>query len=185
MKPLASSKANRPVNATSFSEIRINDGTITVDDAARGMTETLKDVELALAWPSISKSFAATGHFVWHDQTVDSAVTLTDFAAARFFYGDTTSVYTDPRYAAGTSVGTGISAATDTFGGLVGIHCLEEIRLPNPIVSIDGIALREFDFIDIGALIETSGAVPVVIKSLVFPSSGAIGRSAAPVSVPT
>lgn len=70
------------------------------------------------------------------------------------------------------------------IGGLIGIHFLEEIRLPNPIVSIDGIALREFDFIDIGALLETSGAVPVVIKSLVFPSSGAIGEGAG-VSVPT
>ncbi|HYS83732.1 MAG TPA: ethanolamine ammonia-lyase reactivating factor EutA [Bradyrhizobium sp.] len=61
-------------------------------------------------------------------------------------------------------------------GGLIGIHCLEETRLSNPIVSIDGIVLKEFDFIDIGALLETSGAVPVVIKSLVFPSSTALGR---------
>jgi len=63
------------------------------------------------------------------------------------------------------------------IGGLIGIHCLEETRLPNPIVSIDGIVLKEFDFIDIGALLETSGAVPVVIKSLVFPSSTALGRA--------
>ncbi len=48
-----------------------------------------------------------------------------------------------------------------------------------PIVSIDGIALREFDFIDIGALLETSGAVPVIIKSLVFPASVALGRAQA------
>jgi len=46
-------------------------------------------------------------------------------------------------------------------------------------VSIDGIALKEFDFIDIGALLETSGAVPVVIKSLVFPGSAALGRARA------
>jgi len=56
-------------------------------------------------------------------------------------------------------------------GGLIGIHCKEETRLSNAIVSIDGIALREFDFIDIGALLPASGAVPVVIKSLVFPGS--------------
>ncbi len=37
---------------------------------------------MALAWPSISKSFAATGRFVWHSEPVDAAVTLTDFAAA-------------------------------------------------------------------------------------------------------
>jgi ethanolamine utilization protein EutA len=60
------------------------------------------------------------------------------------------------------------------IGGLIGIHCLEELRIRNPIVSIDGIILKQFDFIDIGALLETSGAVPVVIKSLVFPSSGTV-----------
>ena len=75
-------KANRPVNASSFTEIRITQGTITLDDAARGLTETFRDVELALAWPSISKSFAATGHFVWHDEPIESSITLTDFAAA-------------------------------------------------------------------------------------------------------
>ncbi len=62
------------------------------------------------------------------------------------------------------------------IGGLVGIHALEEAKLKNPIVSIDGIVLKEFDFIDIGAMLETSGAVPVVIKSLVFPTSTALGR---------
>jgi AsmA protein len=75
-------KANRPVNASSFTEIRITQGTIALDDAARGITETFRDVELALAWPSISKSFAATGHFVWHDEPIESTISLTDFAAA-------------------------------------------------------------------------------------------------------
>ena len=64
------------------------------------------------------------------------------------------------------------------IGGLIGIHCQEELRLSNAIVSIDGITLKAFDFIDIGSLLETSGAVPVVIKSLVFPTSTAVGRSA-------
>jgi hypothetical protein len=45
----------------------------------------------------------------------------TDFAAARFFYGDTTSVYQNPDYLAGSQIGAGISGATDTFGGLIGI----------------------------------------------------------------
>ena len=65
------------------------------------------------------------------------------------------------------------------IGGLVGIHFHEELKLGNPIVSIDGIVLKEFDFIDIGAMLELSGAVPVVIKSLVFPTSTALGRIAA------
>jgi ethanolamine utilization protein EutA len=62
------------------------------------------------------------------------------------------------------------------IGGLIGMHCREELRLANPIVSIDGLELKEFDYVDIGAMIESSGAVPVVIKSLIFPSSEAIGR---------
>ena len=69
-------------------------------------------------------------------------------------------------------------------GGLIGIHCHEELRPRMPqwqsaIVSIDGILLKEFDFIDIGALLETSGAVPVVIKSLVFPVSAELGGTGA------
>ena len=55
------------------------------------------------------------------------------------------------------------------IGGLLGLHLREELELANPIVSIDGIELREFDYIDIGELIPSSGAAPVVIKSLVFP----------------
>ena len=64
------------------------------------------------------------------------------------------------------------------IGGLVGIHFKEEMTFANAIVSIDGITLKEFDFIDIGAMLELSGAVPVVIKSLVFPTSPALGRAA-------
>ena len=62
-------------------------------------------------------------------------------------------------------------------GGLVGLHFHEALRLANPVLSIDGIVLHDFDFIDIGALLEASGAVPVVIKSLVFPPSAALGRA--------
>lgn len=56
------------------------------------------------------------------------------------------------------------------IGGLLGIHCRQEIHLPNPIVSIDGLELKQFDFVDVGSMLENSGAVPVVIKSLIFPS---------------
>jgi ethanolamine utilization protein EutA len=63
------------------------------------------------------------------------------------------------------------------IGGLVGIHLHTELKLAQPVVSIDGIVLQEFDFIDIGALLDTSGAVPVVIKSLVFPQTAALGRT--------
>jgi ethanolamine utilization protein EutA len=57
------------------------------------------------------------------------------------------------------------------IGGIVGLHFQEELQIDSPIISIDGIALSDFDYIDIGALIESSGSVPVVIKSLIFPTA--------------
>ncbi len=68
-----------------------------------------------------------------------------------------------------------VLAGDGDVGGLIGIHFCEEMKLDNPIVSIDGLELKEFDYIDIGAILDTSGAVPVVIKSLVFPTSAGIG----------
>ncbi len=62
------------------------------------------------------------------------------------------------------------------IGRVFGVHAAEELQLGGPIVSIDGIALEEFDYIDIGGMIIASGAVPVVIKSLLFPGSNAPGR---------
>jgi ethanolamine utilization protein EutA len=64
-------------------------------------------------------------------------------------------------------------------GGLVGIHLHQELGLPVPVVSVDGLMLQAFDFIDIGELMAASGAVPVVIKSLVFPATAALGREGA------
>lgn len=61
-------------------------------------------------------------------------------------------------------------------GGLIGMHMRDAARVANPVVSIDGVELRDFDYIDVGALIPASGAVPVVIKSLVFPPSGGSER---------
>ncbi|HEY4820443.1 MAG TPA: AsmA family protein [Xanthobacteraceae bacterium] len=74
----------------SFSEIRINGGTLTVRDAERDLMESLTGVELSLAWPSISKSFGAIGRFVWRNEPVDASVTISDFLAA--LSGDTSGL---------------------------------------------------------------------------------------------
>jgi len=65
-----------------FSEMRIDGGTVVIRDEARKIVETLYGVEFSLAWPSISKSFGATGHFIWHDSPVDASLALADFPAA-------------------------------------------------------------------------------------------------------
>jgi ethanolamine utilization protein EutA (predicted chaperonin) len=54
------------------------------------------------------------------------------------------------------------------LAGLVGTILKEEFGLKNDILAIDGITLRDFDFIDLGKVLEPSGTVPVTIKSLVF-----------------
>jgi ethanolamine utilization protein EutA len=69
-----------------------------------------------------------------------------------------------------------VLAGDGDVGGLLGIHLREEARLANPIISVDGLELKEFDYIDIGTMLPNSGAVPVVIKSLIFPSSAAPGK---------
>jgi len=71
-----------PSRVSSFSEIRIAEGTILLHDENYRIVETLTDVEFALAWPSISKSFAATGRFTWHDEPLDATLSLADFVAA-------------------------------------------------------------------------------------------------------
>ncbi len=43
-----------------------------------------------------------------------------------------------------------------------------ELGFARPLVAIDGIALRELDYVDIGRMIEPAHVVPVVIKSLLF-----------------
>jgi AsmA protein len=69
-------------NQVSFSEIRIQDGILTYEDAANHVTEKLDDVDLSLAWPSISRSFAATGQFDWRGERVDGSISVSDFVAA-------------------------------------------------------------------------------------------------------
>ncbi|WP_314960305.1 AsmA family protein [Bradyrhizobium cosmicum] len=69
-------------NQVSFSEIRIQDGVLNYEDAATHATEKFEDIDLSLAWPSISRSFAATGQFDWRGERVDGSISFADFVAA-------------------------------------------------------------------------------------------------------
>ncbi len=44
----------------------------------------------------------------------------------------------------------------------------QELGLAGALVSIDGISLRELDYVDVGERLDPPGVVPVVIKSLLF-----------------
>ncbi len=54
-------------------------------------------------------------------------------------------------------------------GASLGRILHDELHLDSKIVSIDGIQLRELDFVDVGEWLDPPGVVPVVIKSLLFP----------------
>jgi len=71
-----------PDNQVSFSEIRIQDGKLSYEDPVREITEALDNIDLSLAWPSISRSFAATGQFDWRGERVDGSISIGDFLAA-------------------------------------------------------------------------------------------------------
>jgi AsmA protein len=69
-------------NQLSFSEIRIQDGVLNYEEPANHLSETLGNIDLSLAWPSISRSFAATGQFDWRGERVDGSISVSDFVAA-------------------------------------------------------------------------------------------------------
>ena len=54
------------------------------------------------------------------------------------------------------------------MAGLVGTILKQDFGLEGHVLALDGITLRDFDFIDLGRVLEPSGTVPVTIKSLVF-----------------
>jgi ethanolamine utilization protein EutA len=47
----------------------------------------------------------------------------------------------------------------------------DEVAPGADVISIDGMQLRDFDFVDIGTRMEPAGVVPVIIKSLLFPAA--------------
>ena len=81
IEALARSQIAGPARVATFSEMRIDNGTVVVRKAGK-IYQTLTGVEFSLAWPSISKSFGATGRFTWHDEPMDASITLADFPAA-------------------------------------------------------------------------------------------------------
>lgn len=74
----------------SFSEIRISDGTVVLQDDHRARTEFFDGVEMSLAWPSIARGLGATGRVRWRGQPLDVALAVVDLPAA--LAGDTSGL---------------------------------------------------------------------------------------------
>jgi ethanolamine utilization protein EutA len=54
------------------------------------------------------------------------------------------------------------------IGRGLGRLLVEELHLDGRLISLDGVQLRELDFVDIGEILDPPGVLPVVIKSLLF-----------------
>ncbi|NIO09809.1 MAG: ethanolamine utilization protein EutA, partial [Deltaproteobacteria bacterium] len=54
------------------------------------------------------------------------------------------------------------------LGALLGTLLKQELEVNQEVVIVDEVELGELDFIDIGAELKNRGAVPVVVKSLIF-----------------
>ena len=43
-----------------------------------------------------------------------------------------------------------------------------EVAPKADVIAIDGVQLKQFDYVDIGSVIEVTNVVPIIIKSLLF-----------------
>lgn len=87
----------------------------------------------------------------------------------------------DPSYQAMRAVAQGVSQAVgvacdepvvilvdDDVAASLGHLLITEAKFPRPLVCLDGLELKPFDHVDVGEVLQPSGALPVVIKSLLF-----------------
>ena len=89
----------------------------------------------------------------------------------------------DPAHARLHAVGSGIVAAMPNtiaagmpvvllidgdVGKSLGRIICNEVAPGAHVIALDGVQLKQFDYVDIGAVIELTNAVPVIIKSLLF-----------------
>jgi ethanolamine utilization protein EutA len=58
-------------------------------------------------------------------------------------------------------------------GKTIGAMLTRDLGFSGEVVSVDGVALKEFDFVDIGEVIYPTFVVPIVIKSLLFAANAA------------
>ena len=54
------------------------------------------------------------------------------------------------------------------IGKTIGNILTRECGVKADIISVDGVNLKEFDYVDIGEVIQPTNVVPLVIKSLLF-----------------
>jgi ethanolamine utilization protein EutA len=60
------------------------------------------------------------------------------------------------------------------IAGLLGQHLRDLSGHAAPVLTLDGIEVSEFDVLDVGAFVPGTGALPVVVKSLLFPAPATV-----------
>ena len=64
------------------------------------------------------------------------------------------------------------------IGKTIGNILTRECGVKSEIISVDGVSLKEFDYVDIGEVIQPTNVVPLVIKSLLFSTPGGAEEAA-------
>ena len=87
----------------------------------------------------------------------------------------------EPEHARIRALGERVAAATDRrplvvaidgdIAATLGAVLRDELRFGGELITLDGLALGDLDYIDIGTPQPPSGVVPVIVKSLVFPEA--------------
>jgi ethanolamine utilization protein EutA len=60
-------------------------------------------------------------------------------------------------------------------GRTLGRILRHELEVASSVISVDGLQLKDFDYVDIGAMIQPTNVVPLIIKSLLFSAPGDSG----------
>lgn len=81
-----------------------------------------------------------------------------------------------------------VLVCNEDIGGILGSYLEGELHVASPVVAIDGVEVRDFEFVDIGRTIDSTRAIPVQVKSLLFrpsrqPGSPGFGKKRDPINV--
>ncbi len=124
--------------------------TVDSEAVAQAVRHHLVALDVAQSGPDIALALSWTG-LPSHDRLLPFALGLRDGLAERTARGKPVYVMLDGDIAM-------------TLGRLL----RDELGVPGELLVIDGLSLRDFDYIDIGRVRFPSNTVPVTIKSLVF-----------------
>ena len=134
---------------------------IEIDDIVDGFTRSANNLDLA---PAARHALA----FAWHGEPDHARLLAMARAIMRF------------AAPAGHREHPLFLMIDGDVGASLGRILQDELGFDGELVSIDGITLRELDFVDIGELLMPAGVVPVVIKSLLFGGQGARRHAGVP-----